>query len=83
MEILRAPDERFEHLPGYPFELHYVEVDGLRMHYADWTWGWFQALDLRNVTLSYLERKEQVRVVKQTPPGNKPRRCFTRESIAG
>lgn len=35
MEILRTPDERFTHLPGYRFEPHYVEVDGLRIHYAD------------------------------------------------
>lgn len=40
MEILRTPDERFDGLPGYPFEPHYVEVpsgDGatLRMHYVD------------------------------------------------
>jgi haloalkane dehalogenase len=35
MEILRTPDERFKALPGFPFEQHYVEVDGLRMHYVD------------------------------------------------
>jgi len=35
MEILRTPDERFENLPGYDFEPHYAEVDGLRMHYVD------------------------------------------------
>lgn len=41
MEILRTPDERFENLPGYDFEPHYVEVpnpDGgepLQMHYVD------------------------------------------------
>ena len=35
MEILRTPDERFLNLPGYPFQPHYVEVDGLRMHYVD------------------------------------------------
>ncbi len=31
----RTPDERFEDLPGYPFEPHYVEQDGLRVHYVD------------------------------------------------
>jgi haloalkane dehalogenase len=31
----RTPDERFESLPDYPFEPHYVEQDGLRMHYLD------------------------------------------------
>lgn len=35
MEILRTPDERFANLPGYPFEPHYAEVDGLRIHYLD------------------------------------------------
>src|SRR5579884_1169141 len=35
MEILRTPDERFAHLPAYPFAPHYVEIDGLRMHYLD------------------------------------------------
>jgi haloalkane dehalogenase len=35
METLRTPDERFENLPGYNFEPHYVEVDGLRIHYVD------------------------------------------------
>jgi haloalkane dehalogenase len=35
MEILRTPDERFTGLPGYGFEPHYVEVDGLRIHYVD------------------------------------------------
>ncbi len=35
METLRTPDERFEKLPGFDFEPHYAEVDGLRMHYVD------------------------------------------------
>lgn len=35
MEILRTPDERFRELPDYPFAPHYVESDGLRMHYLD------------------------------------------------
>lgn len=35
MEIYRTPDERFADLPGYPFEPHYAEVGGLRMHYLD------------------------------------------------
>lgn len=37
---MRTPDSRFEDLPGYPFEPHYLDVaaDGLepvRMHYVD------------------------------------------------
>jgi len=35
MDVLRTPDERFADLPGYPFAPHYVEVDGLRLHYVD------------------------------------------------
>ena len=35
MEFVRTPDERFANLPGYDFEPHYAEVDGLRMHYVD------------------------------------------------
>jgi haloalkane dehalogenase len=40
LQVLRTPDDRFEDLPGYSFEPHYVEVaDGeggrLRVHYVD------------------------------------------------
>lgn len=35
VEFVRTPEERFENLPGYPFEPNYVEIDGLRMHYVD------------------------------------------------
>lgn len=35
MMTLRTPDERFADLPGYDFEPHYVEVDGLRIHHVD------------------------------------------------
>ena len=35
MKALRTPDDRFTDLPGYDFEPHYVEIDGLRMHYVD------------------------------------------------
>jgi haloalkane dehalogenase len=34
-EVFRTPDERFEGLPGYDYEPHYVEVDGLRLHRID------------------------------------------------
>jgi len=37
--VYRTPDDRFENLPDYPFDPHYVEVDGkggkLRVHYVD------------------------------------------------
>jgi haloalkane dehalogenase len=35
MDIFRTPDERFANLPGYTFEPHYSEVDGLRLHHLD------------------------------------------------
>ncbi|ORV84234.1 haloalkane dehalogenase [Mycolicibacterium iranicum] len=35
MDVLRTPDECFADLPDFPFTPHYVEVDGLRMHYLD------------------------------------------------
>jgi haloalkane dehalogenase len=35
MDVFRTPDERFENLPGYAFEPHYTELDGLRMHHID------------------------------------------------
>jgi haloalkane dehalogenase len=35
MEIFRTPDECFENLPGYDFEPHYSEIDGLRLHHLD------------------------------------------------
>ncbi len=33
--ILRTPDERFRGLPDFPFEPHYTEFEGARMHYLD------------------------------------------------
>ena len=40
MQVVRTPDERFEALPDFPFEPHYVEIDDgeggrLRVHYVD------------------------------------------------
>ena len=35
MPIIRTPDERFQNLPGFPFQPHYAEVNGLRVHYLD------------------------------------------------
>jgi haloalkane dehalogenase len=34
-EIFRTPEERFADLPDFGFEPHYLEVDGLRLHYLD------------------------------------------------
>ena len=35
IEAIRTPDSRFSNLPGYDFAPHYVDVDGLRVHYLD------------------------------------------------
>jgi haloalkane dehalogenase len=32
MELLRTPEERFQNLPGYSFEPHYVEIGGARAY---------------------------------------------------
>src|SRR5690242_1449197 len=38
-EILRTPDSRFNHLPGFPFAPHYMEdlpgYQGIRVQYVD------------------------------------------------
>jgi haloalkane dehalogenase len=35
MPVIHTPDERFANLPDFPFSPHYVEVNGLRIHYVD------------------------------------------------
>lgn len=35
MDILRTPDERFQNLPDYAFDPHYIIINELRMHYVD------------------------------------------------
>jgi len=35
MHIIRTPEDRFERLPGYDFDPHYVDFNGARMHYVD------------------------------------------------
>jgi haloalkane dehalogenase len=53
----RTPDDRFEGLPGWPFAPHYVEQDGLRMHYVDEGAGDPVLLLHGEPTWSYLYRK--------------------------
>ena len=57
MDVFRTPDERFEGLPGYPFEPHYAEVDGLRLHYLDEGEGRPVGCVHGEPTWSYLYRK--------------------------
>jgi haloalkane dehalogenase len=57
MEVFRTPDSRFSGLPGYDFEPHYAEVDGLRMHYVDEGSGQPVVLFHGEPSWSYLYRK--------------------------
>ena len=57
MEVYRTPDERFQNLPGYAFEPHYLDHDGLRMHYLDEGTGAPVLLLHGEPTWSYLYRK--------------------------
>ena len=34
-QFVRTPDDRFAELPDYPFQPHYHNWNGLRMHYLD------------------------------------------------
>lgn len=33
--VLRTPDERFESLPGFDFDPHYIDIGDYRVHYLD------------------------------------------------
>jgi haloalkane dehalogenase len=57
VDAYRTPDERFENLPGFPFEQHYLDQDGLRMHYLDEGDGAPVLLLHGEPTWSYLYRK--------------------------
>jgi haloalkane dehalogenase len=57
MDVFRTPDERFDGLPGYDFEPHYVDVDGLRMSYLDEGDGGPIVCFHGEPTWSYLYRK--------------------------
>jgi haloalkane dehalogenase len=56
-DAFRTPDERFADLPGYDFAPHYVEQDGLRMHYVDEGGGDPVLLLHGEPTWAYLYRK--------------------------
>jgi haloalkane dehalogenase len=56
-DVYRTPDERFENLPGYDYEPHYSDVEGLRMHYADEGQGDPVVLFHGEPTWAYLYRK--------------------------
>jgi haloalkane dehalogenase len=55
--VYRTPEARFDGLPGYPWPPHYVEQDGLRMHYLDVGGGDPVLLLHGEPTWSFLYRK--------------------------
>jgi haloalkane dehalogenase len=57
MAIYRTPDERFRDLPGYPFQPHYVDIEGMRVHYVDEGQGPPVLMLHGEPTWSYLYRK--------------------------
>ncbi len=57
MDAYRTPDERFENLPGYPFEPRFAEIDGLRLAYVDEGEGSPVVFFHGEPTWSYLWRK--------------------------
>jgi haloalkane dehalogenase len=64
VDAYRTPDEHFVGLPGFDFEPHYLDQDGLRMHYVDEGDGPVVLLLHGEPTWSYLYRKM---IAKLTP----------------
>lgn len=57
MPAIRTPDERFTNLPRFPYKPHYVEVNGMRVHYVDEGKGEVILCLHGEPTWSYLYRK--------------------------
>lgn len=58
MPVIYTPDDRFDSLPGFPYQPRYVEVGGLRVHYVDQGTGDDLILCLHGEpSWSYLYRK--------------------------
>ncbi len=57
METFRTPDERFDNLPGFDYEPHYREADGLRLAHVDEGEGAPVVFVHGEPTWSYLWRK--------------------------
>ena len=64
MDVFRTPDERFENLPGYGYEPHYVEADGLRLHHLDEDSGSTVLCFHKEPSWSYLYRHMLDRLVE-------------------
>ncbi|MBI3851738.1 MAG: haloalkane dehalogenase [Verrucomicrobia bacterium] len=57
MAIVQSQTERFVNLPGFPFAPHFVEINGLRIHYLDEGRGQLILCLHGEPTWSYLYRK--------------------------
>ncbi len=57
MPVIHTPDEQFANLPDFPFAPHYVEINGLRVHYIDEGRGEIILCLHGEPTWSYLYRK--------------------------
>ncbi len=57
MKTLRTPDERFQNLPGFPFEPHYLDLGEARLHYVDEGQGEIVLCLHGEPSWSYLYRK--------------------------
>lgn len=80
MDVYRTPDQRFDGLPGYPFEPHYLEQDGLRMHYVDEGSGDPVLLLHGEPTWSFLYRK-MIPILARGARGGARRRSARRSDV--
>ncbi|MFC1922543.1 haloalkane dehalogenase [Chloroflexota bacterium] len=74
MTVLRTPDERFANLPEFPFKPHYVEINGMRVHYLDEGQGEIILCLHGEPTWSFLYRK-------MIPPLSKHHRVMTMDFV--
>ena len=74
MNILRTPDERFANLPEFPFKPHYIEINGMRVHYLDEGQGEIILCLHGEPTWSFLYRK-------MIPPLSKNYRVLTMDFV--
>ena len=64
MEVYRTPEERFGDLPGFPYEPHYREWEGIRLAHVDEGEGSPVLLLHGEPTWSYLYRKVIARLLE-------------------
>lgn len=57
MDFVRTPEEKFQNLPGWPYQPHYLEWNGMRIHYVDEGQGETILLLHGEPSWSYLYRK--------------------------